>query len=82
MITDSESAYFQMTWHELHQWQLGMSKKPSILNKATKGFQKRINRIIPEKVHRVITKAIKEITRAVLFGAGFKAYGSQNKFCK
>ncbi len=39
------------------------------MNKATRGLQKRWNKIIPEKVHEAITKAIKEMIRAMLFGA-------------
>ncbi len=48
-----------------------MIKDPTLFNRVTKGTQRKINELIPEKVHRVITKAIKEITRAVLFGAGY-----------
>lgn len=48
-----------------------MSKRPSFWNKTTKKIQKKINGIIPEKIHKAITKAIKEITRGVIFGAGF-----------
>lgn len=59
---------------EHRKWCIKMSKRPSILNKAAKGIQHKINRIIPEKVHKVITKAIKEITRGVLFGAGFTTF--------
>ena len=79
MITDSESTYFQMTSHELEQWQLAMSRRPSILNKVTKNIQKKINGIIPEKVHVIITKAIKEITRTVLFGAGFTTLSNRRE---
>ncbi len=71
MAREQESTYFQLTRHELLSWQLAMSKKPSFFNRTTKKVQKKINKIIPEKVHVVITKAIKEITRTVLFGAGF-----------
>jgi uncharacterized protein (DUF697 family) len=34
-----------------------------------KGMQTRVNKIIPEKIHSVITNAIKQMVRAVLFGA-------------
>jgi uncharacterized protein (DUF697 family) len=56
---------------ELIIWQHSMQKRPSLANRSVKSIQERINNIIPEKVHRVFTKAIKEVTRAVLFGAGF-----------
>jgi uncharacterized protein (DUF697 family) len=56
---------------ELLLWQQEMQKQPSLGNQAVKGMQVRINKWIPEKVHRIFTKAIKEVTRAVLFGAEF-----------
>ena len=56
---------------ELLLWQQEMQKSPSLGNQAVKGMQVRINNWIPEKVHRVFTKAIKEVTRAVLFGAEY-----------
>lgn len=67
----SDSIYHQLVESELQQWKNAMCKKPSFWNNTTKKVQKKINNIIPEKVHRAITKAIKEITRAVLFGSGF-----------
>ena len=56
---------------ELLLWQQEMQKQPTMGNQVIKGMQVRINNFIPDKVHRVFTKAIKEITRAVLFGAEF-----------
>ena len=56
---------------ELAVWQMQMQKTPSLVNKLSKDLQVRINRVIPEKVHRVITSAIEHMTRAVLTGAGF-----------
>jgi len=71
MSETSDSTYLQLTRQELQQWQKAMSRRPSFVNKVTKGVQRKINKIIPEKFHVVMTKAIKEIVRAVLFGAGF-----------
>jgi uncharacterized protein (DUF697 family) len=61
----------QLIKAELLLWQQEMQKNPSITNRTVKGIQVRINNLIPEKVHQVFTKAIKEVTRAVLFGAGY-----------
>lgn len=47
-----------------------MRRKPSLINKFSKRIQNRINRWIPEKVHQIITRAIKEMTRAMISGAG------------
>ncbi|HEV7348481.1 EcsC family protein [Telluribacter sp.] len=63
--------YEQVTQQELHQWQQKMQKHPSAANRLAKAFQSRINRFIPDKVHQAVTAAIKQMTRAVLYGAGF-----------
>jgi uncharacterized protein (DUF697 family) len=48
-----------------------MRKEPPFSSVLAKRLQTRINKAIPERVHNVITEAIKQMTRAVLFGAGF-----------
>ncbi|MTI22925.1 EcsC family protein [Fulvivirga sp. RKSG066] len=68
---DQRTVYYKKAFAAYQSWCFEMSKKPSLLNQVTKGTQHKINNLIPEKVHRVITKAIKEITRGVLFGAGY-----------
>jgi hypothetical protein len=56
---------------ELAVWQERMKSDPSFVNRLSKDLQVRLNRVIPEKVHKVITSAIEHMTRAVLTGAGF-----------
>ena len=56
---------------EMIIWQNEMQKKPGIINRSVKNVQTRINNLIPEKIHQFVTKAIKEMVRGVLFGAGF-----------
>ncbi len=56
---------------ELAIWQKRMQEQPSFSSQLAKRLQNRINRVIPEKVHKTITVAIKQMTRAVFFGAGF-----------
>lgn len=56
---------------ELVLWQKKMQKPPSRVDRASKAVQDKINDIIPDKVHDVITGTIKQMTRAVLFGAEF-----------
>ena len=51
-------------------WRRSMQKRPSWVNKATRGVQKKWNKIIPEKVHEAITKAIREMIRGMQYGAG------------
>ena len=46
-----------------------MLRRPSLVNKLSKKIQTKLNSYIPEKVHNAITVAIKQMIRAVLFGA-------------
>jgi ribosomal protein L5 len=63
--------YEQKAFDELTQWQKQMQRKPTLLNRLSKGVQTKINSYIPEKVHNAITVAIKQMIRGVLFGAKF-----------
>ncbi len=55
---------------ELSVWQKKMQSKPGVFNSLSKKIQTKINTWIPEKVHKAITVAIKQMIRGVLFGAG------------
>lgn len=63
------ATYEQQVLDELRQWQKNMQRKPSLMNKLSKGMQTKLNSYIPEKVHHAITVAIKQMIRGVLFGA-------------
>lgn len=56
--------------HELKSWQNKMLRRPTLINSLSKKMQAKINSYIPEKVHKAITTAIKQMVKAVLFGAG------------
>jgi EcsC protein family len=56
---------------ELIRWQQAMQKPPSAVGRLSTAVQRRINRIIPDRIHQAITVAIKQMTRGVLFGAEF-----------
>jgi EcsC protein family len=66
-----------MDWYEkevnaeLLKWQQEMMRRPSLLNKLSKRLQTKINTWIPEKVHQAVTTTIKQMIRAVLFGATY-----------
>lgn len=61
--------YEKEIYAELLQWQKDMQRRPSLFNKLSKRLQTKINTWIPEKVHHAITVTIKQMIRAVLFGA-------------
>lgn len=55
----------------LKEWQLKVSKKPSLTNKLAKGIQNKINRLIPERFHEFVTGAIKLMVKGVLLGSEY-----------
>ena len=65
-----EIEYDRKAFYATKIWQEKMKRKPSFRNKISKRIQNRINRWIPEKVHHVITAAIREMTKAMISGAG------------
>jgi uncharacterized protein (DUF697 family) len=70
--------YEQKAYHELEIWKLSIRKRPSLLNNAAKTLQDRINRWIPEKVHKTITVTIEKMVKAVLFGAKYTTSEPRN----
>ena len=67
------TTYETQAAQELKSWQKRMLRKPSLMNKFSKRVQTKLNSYIPEKVHNAITIAIKQMVKAVLFGAGITA---------
>lgn len=63
--------YEQTAFDEMSRWQMKMQRRPSLLNRLSKGVQTKINSYIPEKVHNAITATLKQMIRGVLFGAKF-----------
>lgn len=63
--------YKQAVQTELMRWQQAMQKPPSRFGRLSTSIQHRMNRFIPNRIHTVITATIKQMTRAVLFGAGY-----------
>ncbi len=63
------ATYEEEVFTELKRWQKQMMRRPSVMGKLTAKIQTRMNRLIPEKVHKAITETIRQMIRAVLFGA-------------
>ncbi len=70
MLNEIEK-YHEYAVIELKKWQARTSRAPSPYSKLTKSVQKKINRVIPEKFHEVVTEAIKAMVKAVLFGSEY-----------
>lgn len=56
---------------ELRNWQRSMQQRPSLISRASKKVQDKLNSYIPERVHRAITVAIQKMIEGVLFGSRF-----------
>jgi hypothetical protein len=65
------SSYEEQALRELHAWQQQMQRTPSYLNRFTRQVQIRLNALLPEKVHKVITGAIRQMVQGVLLGSRF-----------
>lgn len=63
--------YKHIKTRELEKWKEKMRKRPSITNKMSKGAQNKINSILPENYHNILTSAIKNMTKVVLFGSKY-----------
>ncbi|MGV8928586.1 MAG: EcsC family protein [Brevundimonas sp.] len=54
---------------EVEAWRARVLKRPGLWDRATRGTQERINRIIPERVHAIVTAGVEAMTRGILFGS-------------
>lgn len=67
----SDVAYDAQALAEMAAWRATVLKPAGPFDKAARNVQDRINNLIPEKVHGVITAAMEQMTRAILTGADF-----------
>lgn len=65
----TDEAYEARAKAELDAWASTVLKGPSLMGRAARGAQVRINKIIPEKVHAAVTMMMEKMTRAILTGS-------------
>jgi hypothetical protein len=58
---------------ELQHWQRTMMREPGMLNGITTQWQSKLNGYVPERVHRMVTAVIEQMTRGVLEGSNWVA---------
>jgi uncharacterized protein (DUF697 family) len=63
--------YEDVVLTELVMWKRKMKRSPSFTGTLAKKLQTKINTIIPEKIHRFLTDAIRNMTEAVCLGAEY-----------
>ena len=61
--------YETIVYEELRVWRNKVLKKSSLFNQLSKKAQKKINSMIPEKAHQIITDSIKNMVKATLAGS-------------
>jgi hypothetical protein len=64
-------SYEDRALRELNEWKRRMRKKPSIIDRATKGTQNKLNDMLPDKYHEIMTLTIKNLTKTVLYGSQY-----------
>ena len=60
---------------DLAAWRARITQPRGALNQAARSVQRKINEIIPEKVHVAVTSAMETLTRSILTGADFVSGG-------
>lgn len=55
--------------HELYLWKHKMTKKSGLISRTSKNVQNKVNSLIPEKFHQVMTESIKNMVKATLVGS-------------
>lgn len=71
--------YWKSIQSDLEVWKAEMQKEPGLASKISKSVQVKINNVIPEKVHLLITTTIKQMIRAMIFGS---VYTTRKKYTK
>ncbi len=56
---------------ELQKWTRKINKRSSLINRLSKKAQTKVNGLIPEKFHEVMTESIKNMVKATLIGSDF-----------
>lgn len=69
--------YEKKVYEELIIWKYEILKRPTVLDRLSKRVQKKVNEIIPEKVHTAVTEAMKGMVHATLTGSNFTTRKSQ-----
>lgn len=57
---------------ELFLWKRKMTKRTGLIGRTSKNVQTKVNGLIPEKVHQVITESIKNMVKVTLVGSNIK----------
>lgn len=71
--------YELKVYKELIDWKREMTKSPTVMNRLSKKAQKKVNDMIPEKIHSAVTEAMKGMVQATLTGSQFTTKKAQGE---
>ena len=71
------SRYEEQAYEEIQAWKLKILKRPKMVQRLTKQAQLKINEKIPNKVHEMITAAIKNFVNMTLKGSQLTTRNNQ-----
>jgi len=61
--------YTMRVKEELHFWKRKMTKRSGLISRTSKKAQMKVNSLIPEKFHKLMTESIKNMVKATLIGS-------------
>ncbi|WP_010529184.1 EcsC family protein [Lentibacillus jeotgali] len=72
------NAYEQKVYEELTRWRREVLKKSGLFTQISKKTQTKLNGMIPERAHRIITESIKNMVKATLVGSNITTKKQQS----
>ncbi|MEW9051352.1 MAG: EcsC family protein [Neobacillus sp.] len=69
--------YELKVYEEIEAWKRKLTRRSGMMNRVSKKAQGKINGLIPEKVHEVMTESIKAMVKTTLFGSQLTTDRSQ-----
>src|SRR5699024_6225531 len=72
------NTYEQKIYQELKTWRRKVLKKSGLFTQISKRTQTKINGMIPERAHRIITESIKNMVKATLIGSNITTKKQQS----
>ncbi|MBU8880003.1 EcsC family protein [Bacillus sp. FJAT-29790] len=71
--------YEVKAYQEIEEWKRKMLKKSGLLNRFSKKAQMKVNNLIPDKAHQIMTDSIKNMVKATLVGSNLMTRKRQSK---
>lgn len=72
------NAYERSVYREIEEWKRKMVKRSGLLNRLSKKAQVKVNGLIPDKAHQILTDSIKNMVKATLVGSNLATKKGQS----